>query len=189
MTSTIADLDPDVLKGTWVIDPAHTTLAFSARHAMVATVTGHFSDFAGSIELDPGDPAATRAEVTIKADSLESRSPDRDGHLKSDDFLAVEKYPELTFRSTRAAAGDSEGSYRLWGELTVRDVSREVELDVQFQGLVTDPWGKLRAGFEAETVISRKDWGLVWNVALEKGGVLVSDKVKLSLDIAAVKQA
>lgn len=188
MTSTIAGVDQDVLKGTWVIDPAHTTLAFSAKHAMVATVRGRFSDFEGTIELDPGDPAATRVEVTIKADSLDSRSPDRDGHLKSGDFLAVDKFPELTFRSTRAAAGEHEGSYKLWGDLTVRDVTREVELDVDFQGLVTDPWGKQRAGFEAEAVISRKDWGLVWNVALEKGGVLVGDKVKLTLDIAAVKQ-
>ena len=189
MTSTFTELDLDVLRGTWKIDTAHSSLAFSAKHAMVTNVRGHFSDYNGTITLDPDHPARTSAVVTINATSLDTGSPDRDGHLRSGDFLAVEKYPELTFRSTRAAAGDEEGSYKLWGELTIRDVSHEVELDIEFQGLATDPFGNLRAGFEGETVINRKDWGLVWNVPLDKGGLLVSEKVKLILDISAIKQA
>jgi polyisoprenoid-binding protein YceI len=188
MTSSVTELQPALLRGTWAIDPKHSTLAFSARHAMVATVRGRFSEFSGSITIDPDDPSKATAEVDIVAASLDSRTPDRDGHLKSPDFLDVERFPKLTFRSSRSAAGDEPGSYKLWGELTIRDITREVELDIEFQGVAADPFGQLRAGFEGQAVINRKDWGLVWNVALEKGGVLVGEKVKLSLDVSAIKQ-
>src|SRR6266542_4786728 len=119
MTSIFTSIDPEVLRGTWVIDPVHTSLAFSAKHAMVANVRGHFAEFSGTITLDPDDPSRTSAQVTINATSLDTGTPDRDAHLRSEDFLAVEKYPELTFRSTRAAAGDDENTYKLWGELTI----------------------------------------------------------------------
>ncbi|HEX8002253.1 MAG TPA: YceI family protein [Mycobacteriales bacterium] len=176
------------LTGTWDIDPSHSSLEFAAKHAMVTTVRGRFSAFTGTLYLDAADPSKSTAEVTIDVASLDSRSDQRDEHLRSGDFFDVANHPTITFKSTRAAAGKNDDEYRLWGDLTIRGVSREVELAITFTGSAQDPWGKLRAGFEGSTTVNRKDWGLTWNVALEAGGILVSDKVKLSLDIAAVKR-
>lgn len=180
-------LDRGTLTGTWALDPAHSRLGFSARHAMVATVRGSFGDFAGVLRLDAGDPARSTAEVTIQAASIDTGTPDRDAHLRSGDFLDVEEFTTLEFRSTGARTL-SESDYVLSGELTIRGATRPVELAVTHLGTSTDPFGNLRAGFEGETVISRKDFGLTWNVALETGGFLVSDKVKITLDISAIKQ-
>ncbi|HEV2889498.1 MAG TPA: YceI family protein [Frankiaceae bacterium] len=176
------------LTGTYDIDPSHSSLEFAAKHAMVTTVKGRFSDFSGVLYLDAADPSKSTAEVTINVDSLDTRSEQRDEHLRGDDFFDVANNPTITFKSTRAAAGKDEDEYRMWGDLTIRGVSREVELELTFTGSAQDPWGKQRAGFEGRTVVNRKDWGLTWNVALEAGGILVSDKVKLNLDIAAVKR-
>jgi polyisoprenoid-binding protein YceI len=176
------------LTGTWDLDPAHTRLGFAARHAMVATVRGSFGVFSGVISIDSADPTRSTAEVHIDAASLTTGNEQRDTHLRSPDFLDVEKYPELVFRSTRAEVVGA-GEFKLHGELTVRGQSHPVVLDLEFQGSSPDPFGNQRAGFEGRTTINRKDWGLTWNVAIEGGGILVGDKVKLELDVSAVKRA
>ena len=155
---------------------------------MVATVRGHFGVFSGEIHIDQADPTRSTAEVHIDASSLTTGNEQRDGHLKSPDFLDVEKYPELVFRSRSAEVVD-EDTYKLYGELTVRDQTHPVTLDLDFQGSSPDPFGNVRAGFEGRTTINRKDWGLTWNVAIEGGGILIGDKVKLELDVSAVKRA
>jgi polyisoprenoid-binding protein YceI len=175
------------LTGTWDLDPAHSRLGFAARHAMVATVRGSFGVFSGTIEIDHADPTRSSAEVHIDAASLATGNEQRDGHLRSPDFLDVEKYPELVFKSTRAEVVD-EDTYRLHGDLTVRGQSRPVTLELDFQGASPDPFGNQRAGFEGRATINRKDWGLTWNVAIEGGGILVGDKVKLELDVSAIKR-
>lgn len=173
--------------GEWQIDASHTTLAFSARHAMVTKVRGQFTDFSGSITLDGTSPENSAARATIKTASLNTNNADRDAHVQSADFLDVEKFPELTFVAT-AIKDKGDGAFTLAGDLTVKDVTRQVDIDVTFVGISQDPWGGTRVGFEAHTEISRKDFGLTWNVALETGGVLVSDKVRIDLDVEAVKQ-
>jgi polyisoprenoid-binding protein YceI len=186
--TTTATTGLEQLTGTYDIDPAHSGLEFAAKHAMVTTVRGRFSDFSGVLHLDGTDPSKSTAEVTIKVDSLDSRSGQRDEHLRSADFFDVATHPEITFRSTRAVIGKKDGEYRLLGDLTIKGVSREVELELLYTGSAQDPWGKTRVGFEGHTTLNRKDWGLSWNVALEAGGLLVSEKVRLNLDIAAVKR-
>jgi polyisoprenoid-binding protein YceI len=189
MTTSTTATTLEQLTGTYDIDPAHSSLEFAAKHAMVTTVRGRFSDFSGVLHIDGSDPSKSSAEVTVKVDSLDSRSEQRDTHLRSNDFFDVEKFPEITFKSTRAAAGKGDDEYRLWGNLTIKGVTREVELVLTFTGAAQDPWGGDRVGFEGHATLNRKDWGLSWNVALEAGGLLVSEKVKLNLDIAAVKRA
>lgn len=176
------------LTGTYDIDPAHSSLGFAAKHAMVTTVRGRFSDFTGVLNIDGVHPENSSAEVRIVVDSLDTRSEQRDTHLRSADFFHVDEHPEITFRSTRAARGKHDDEFVLWGDLTIKGVAREVELKLAFTGAAVDPWGKQRVGFEGETVVNRKQWGLNWNVALEAGGLLVSEKVRLTLDVAAVKR-
>ncbi len=171
--------------GTWVIDPSHTNIGFSARHAMVAKVRGQFNEFAGSLTLDGSDPAASSAQLTVETASIDTRNPDRDGHLKSADFLDVESFPTLTFTST-SVSGNGE-SFVVTGDITIHGVTKSVDVKFELLGVSTDPWGGVRIGFEGRTEISRKDFGLVWNTALETGGVLVGDTVKIELDVEAVK--
>ena len=173
--------------GTWTIDPTHTRLGFVARHAMVTKVRGSFTDFSGSLTLDGANPAASGAQVTVQMASVDSGTADRDAHLKSPDFFNVEAFPTMTFTST-AVKQDGE-EFVLIGDLTIKDVTRPVEIEVELDGIVTDPWGNTRAGFAGETEISRKDFGLTWNVPLDGGGVLVSDKIKIQLDVSATKSA
>ena len=173
--------------GTWTIDPTHTRLGFVARHAMVTKVRGSFTDFSGSLTLDGTNPAASGAQVTVQMASVDSGTADRDAHLKSPDFFNVEAFPTMTFTST-AVKQDGE-EFVLIGDLTIKDVTRPVEIEVELDGIVTDPWGNTRAGFAGETEISRKDFGLTWNVPLDGGGVLVSDKIKIQLDVSATKSA
>jgi polyisoprenoid-binding protein YceI len=175
------------LTGTWDLDPAHTRLGFAARHAMVATVRGEFQVFSGVIRIDAADPSRSSAEVEIDAASISTGNDQRDGHLKSPDFLDVENHPKIVFRSSRAEAVSDE-EYKLHGELEIRGEARPVVVDLEFQGSSLDPFGNTRAGFEGRTTINRKDWGLTWNVALEGGGILVSEKVKIELDVSAVKR-
>ena len=186
-TATALAPSTDQLTGTWDIDPSHSSLAWSARHAMVTTVRGRFGVFSGSIEI-PEDPTQATVAVSIDAASISSGSEDRDNHLRSPDFLDVENHPAITFVSTGVERihGDD---WKLRGDLTIAGVTRPVDLDVVFAGTNPDPFGNTRAGATATTTINRKDWNLVWNVAIEAGGVLVSDKVKLTLDIAAVKRS
>ncbi|MGH3328021.1 MAG: YceI family protein [Streptomycetales bacterium] len=174
--------------GEYQLDPAHTRIGFAARHAMVASVHGEFAEFSGTAWLDGDDPAKSRVELTIDAASIASGNADRDAHLRAPDFLDVERYPTLTFRSTGARLVD-EDSFVLTGDLTIRDVTRAVEVPFTLEGQATDPFGNARVGFSGQASINRKDWGLTWNVALESGGILVGDKIKLLFDVSLVRQS
>lgn len=175
------------LDGTYTIDPTHSRVGFSARHAMVTKVRGAFNEVEGSATTGP-DLQGAQVQVTMKADSIDTRQADRDGHLKSADFFDVETYPALTFRSTEVTAVDDD-TLRVTGDLTVKDVTRPITVDFEYAGSAQDPFGNIRVGFEGSTDISRKDFGLTWNAALETGGFLVSDKVNLEFEISAIKAA
>ncbi|MFE9309785.1 YceI family protein [Streptomyces sp. NPDC088353] len=189
-TAAPAAVNPDLaaLTGDYTIDPAHSTLGFVARHAMVTNVKGKFNDFTGSLHLDGTDPAASTASIDVKMDSIDTGSADRDGHLKSADFFKTEEFPQMTFRSTKAEAVGGD-DYRITGDLTILGVTKPLTIDLEFNGAAKDPFGNERVGFEGKAEILRSEWGLTWNAALETGGVLVSDKIKLNFDISAVKNA
>ena len=173
---------------TYVIDADHSTLGFTIRHAGIGKTRGQFDEFNGTIEVaDDSTPTGSTASATIKAASVNTRNNDRDNHLRSADFFDVETYPEWTFATTGVSG--SKESFTLTGDLTIHGVTKSVDLEVEFLGAATDPFGNGRAAFEASTVISRKDFGLTWNAALEAGGVLVGDKVTITLEIEAIKQA
>lgn len=174
--------------GTWTIDPTHTRLGFTARHAMVTKVRGAFTEFEGSLTLDGANVDNSAIALTAQMVSIDTGNADRDGHVKSADFFDVENYPTMTFASTSVKQTDDD-EFILAGDLTIKGVSRQVEIKVELDGIVTDPWGNTRAGFEGEAEISRKDFGLTWNVPLDGGGVLVSDKIKIQLDVSATKNA
>jgi polyisoprenoid-binding protein YceI len=176
----------DAYTGTWTIDPTHTRLGFVARHAMVTKVRGSFTDFSGTLTLDGTNPANSGATVTVQMASVDSGTADRDAHLKSADFFDVQTFPTMSFTSTGVKQTDDD-EFRLFGDLTIKGVTRPVEIEVELDGIVTDPFGNTRAGFEGETEISRKDYGLTWNVPLDAGGVLVSDKIKIQLDVSVTK--
>jgi polyisoprenoid-binding protein YceI len=176
------------LTGTWTLDPAHTRIGFVARHAMVTKVRGSFNEFAGTAVLDGANPARSRVEVTIDAASIDTRNSQRDEHLRSNDFLAMQEYPKLTFASTGVRQVD-DTTFEVTGDLTIKGVTNSVTIPFTFEGAATDPFGNKRAGFEGSVVINRKDYGVTWNAALEGGGVLVSDKVTLEFEVSAVKSA
>ncbi len=171
---------------TWQLDPAHTLVEFAAKHMMITRVKGRLTDVEGTIQINDADPSASSAEAVIKAASIDTRTEQRDTHLKSADFLDVEKFPLIRFKSTKVELL-GEDRYRITGDLTIRDVTKPVVLDVTHEGRSKDPWGGNRVGFSATTKIDRRDFGLVWNVALETGGVLVSNDIKISIDVEAVK--
>ncbi len=172
----------------WQIDPAHSQIQFAVRHMMISNVRGRFESFTGTVEFDEEQPTRSSVEVQIEAASINTRDPQRDGHLRSPDFLNADAYPYLTFRSKRIEQLDPTHG-RIVGDLTIRDVTREVVLDVEYSGQAKSPWGTTSAGFSATTTINRKDWGLTWNHALETGGVLVGDEVRISIELEVVKQA
>lgn len=174
------------LTGTWTIDPSHSRLGFVARHAMVTKVRGGFNSFSGAATLDAENPAASRADLTIEVASVDTRNAQRDEHLRANDFFDATTYPQIRFVSTSAERVDGD-DYRLHGDLTIKDVTKAVAVDFEFTGLATDPFGNERVGFEGRTVINRKDWGVSFNAPLEAGGVLVSEKVTLELDISAIR--
>ena len=188
--TTAAAVNPDLaaLTGDYTIDPAHTTLGFVARHAMVTNVKGTFQDFTGTLHLDGGDPSKSTATIDVVMDSIETGNADRDGHLKSADFFKTDEFPAMTFRTTKAEVlgGDD---YRITGDLTILGTTKQLSIDLEFNGAATDPFGNQRVGFEGKAEILRSEWGLTWNAALETGGVLVSDKIKLNFDISAIKNA
>lgn len=175
------------LNGTYTIDPSHSRIGFSARHAMVTKVRGAFNEVEGTATTG-ADLEGAQIEVTMQAASVDTRQADRDGHLRSADFFDVETYPTLTFRSTEVTAVDDD-TLRVTGDLTVKDVTRPVTVDFEYAGAAQDPFGNTRVGFEGATTISRKDFGLTWNAALETGGLLVSDKISLEFEISAIKSA
>ncbi|MEV4130953.1 YceI family protein [Dactylosporangium sp. NPDC049742] len=172
--------------GKFDIDPAHTRVSFVAKHLMVSKVRGGFTKATGTIVIAE-DPLESHVEVEIDAASIDTGVADRDGHLRSADFLDVEKWPALTFKSTRVT-GFSGGEFKLVGDLTIRDVTRQVELDVEFEGHAKSPWGQEVIGFSATTEIDREDFGITWNQALETGGVLVGKKVKIEIGAEGVRQ-
>ncbi|MFG3284256.1 YceI family protein [Streptomyces sp. NPDC048111] len=199
-TASTATLDPAApapvavdpalaaLSGTYTIDPAHSSIGFTVRHAMVTNVRGSFAEHEGTLTLDGADPAASSASIDVKIASVDTGIADRDAHLRSADFFDAEQFPLMTFRSTgaRALGGDT---YRITGDLTIKGVTRPLSIDLEFNGTATDPYGNQRVGFEGGAEILRSEWGLTWNAALETGGVMVSDKVKLTFDISAIKSA
>ncbi|OEJ41130.1 polyisoprenoid-binding protein [Streptomyces agglomeratus] len=188
-TATL-DVDPALaaLTGEYAIDPAHSSIGFTVRHAMVTNVRGSFADHEGTLTLNGSDPSRSAAAIDVRIASIDTGIGDRDGHLRSGDFFDVEQFPLMTFRSTSAEqlGGDD---YRIVGDLTIKDVTRPLAIDLEFNGSATDVYGNERVGFEGSTEILRSDWGLTWNAALETGGVMVSDKVKLTFDISAIKSA
>ncbi|MFJ3897660.1 YceI family protein [Streptomyces sp. NPDC090083] len=189
-TPAPAATTPDLaaLTGDYTIDPAHTTLGFTARHAMVTNVKGKFLDFSGTLHLDGADPAKSTASLDVKMDSIDTGSADRDGHLKSADFFKTDEFPSMTFRSTSAESlgGDD---YRITGDLEILGTTKPITIDLEFNGAAKDPFGNERVGFEGKAEILRSEFGLTWNAALETGGVLVSEKIKLNFDISAIKNA
>ncbi|MFJ3635434.1 YceI family protein [Streptomyces sp. NPDC090112] len=179
---TLADLT-----GDYVLDPAHTRIGFVARHAMVTKVRGAFHAFEGTARLDGADPARSTAQVVIKAESIDTGVEQRDQHLRTNDFLDAPNFPDITFHTTSVEPG-SDNEYRVTGDLTIKDTTRPVSIDFEYTGAATDPFGNRRVGLEGSVTISRKEFGVTWNAALEGGGVLVGDKVVLEFDISAIKQ-
>lgn len=173
--------------GTFDLDPAHTRIGFSARHMMVSKVRGQFGEFTGSITI-ADEPLASTAEAVIKTASIDTRNPDREQHLTGSDFLDVEKYPEMSFRSTRVTAHRGN-EFTVLGDLTIKDVTRPVELTLELEGVGNSPWGQQVLGFSLTGEIDREDFGMTWNVGLETGGVLVSKNVKLEIEGEAVRRA
>jgi polyisoprenoid-binding protein YceI len=180
--STVPDLT-----GDYELDPAHTRLGFVARHAMVTKVRGSFTSFAGKVHLDSADPTQSRAEVSIDVASINTNQEQRDGHLRTNDFFDADTYPQITFTSTGVEKVDDE-TYRLTGDLTIKDTTRSVTVEFEYGGTAKDPFGNTRVGFEGATEINRKDYGLTYNAALETGGILVGEKIKLEFDVSLVKQ-
>lgn len=172
---------------SWQIDPAHSEINFTVRHMMISNVRGSFEKFSGTVDFDEENPANSTVDVRIDAASINTREEKRDAHLRSPDFLDGKRYPTLTFKSTRVEPQDKTHA-RLYGDLTIKGISRPVVLDVEYAGMSKSPWGTTSAGFNATTRISRKDWGLEWNVALETGGWLVGDEIKIDLELELVKQ-
>ena len=189
---TNADFDPatavlDDIAGAYTLDPAHSRLGFSARHAMVATVRGHFTEFTGTAHVNTANPADSKVEVSIVANSISTGNEQRDGHLLSADFFETEQFPNITFTSTDVSRDGDD--WTITGDLSIKGVTKPISVPFEFTGSAQDPFGNTRIGFEGATTLLRKDWGLTWNAALETGGVLVSDKIKLQFDISAIKNA
>jgi polyisoprenoid-binding protein YceI len=172
---------------TWDIDAAHSTIEVSARHMMFTTVKGRFTDFTGTIVTHDADPTQSSVAVEIDASSITTGNEQRDNHLRTSDFLDVANHETIAFTSTRVEAKGNEG-LKVTGNLTMRGVTKEITLDAEFLGQGTNPWGKQVAGFSAQTTVNRKDWGVNWNAPLEAGGVLVSENLKVTIDIQAVKR-
>jgi polyisoprenoid-binding protein YceI len=186
MTNTETPIAQETITGDYTLDLAHTRIGFSARHAMVTKVRGQFNEFNGSAHLDTEHPANSKVDITIKVASIDTRNADRDAHLRTNDFLAMEEFPEITFRSTGVdQAGDNK--FDVTGDLTIRGVSKPVTINFELNGGTQDPWGNFRVGFDGNATINRKDWGVNWNAALEAGGVMVSDKINLEFEVEAVK--
>jgi polyisoprenoid-binding protein YceI len=190
MTTTDLERSADLAltSGTWKLDPAHTVLGFSAKHAMVSKVRGSFGVFDGELVLDGANPANSRARVVMDAASIVTGNEQRDGHLVSGDFLDVEKFPQLVFESSLVRQL-SDDEFEMVGNLTIKDVTRSLTIKAQLYGVSQDPWGVTKIGFEGTSSFSRKDFDLTWNVALDAGGVLVSDRVSITLDVEADRVA
>jgi polyisoprenoid-binding protein YceI len=186
MTATATGFQ--ALTGTYTLDTAHSRIGFVARHAMVTKVRGQFNEFEGSAVIDGENPEASSVAITLQVASVDTRNAQRDGHLRTNDFLDAETYPTIRFASTSVSyrGGDE---FVVTGDLTIKDVTKSISIPLEYQGSAKDPFGNDRIGFEGSVVINRKDWGVEWNAALETGGVLVSEKVTLEFEISAIKSA
>lgn len=171
---------------TWMLDPAHTGLEFGVKHLMISTVRGRFGEVEGTLILDESNPAASKIEVSIPVKSIDTRAEQRDAHLRSGDFFDAERFPTITFRGKRIE-GSITGEFRLVGDLTIRDITREITLDVKANGRGRDPWGNEKIAFEARGKLRRNDFGLTWNQTLETGGVLVGEEIRLTIDAQFLK--
>ena len=171
-----------LVKTTWAIDPTHSEVGFKVRHLMLSTVTGYFETFEATADTEGDDFTHADIQVSVDTASIRTKDPDRDAHLRSDDFFNAEQFPRMSFRST-----SFDGS-KLEGELTIRDITRKVSFDVEFNGVATDPYGQTKAGFEISGEINRKDFGLNWSAVTEAGNIVVSDKVKLVIDAQFIRQ-
>jgi polyisoprenoid-binding protein YceI len=178
----------DDVSGDYTVDVAHTRIGIRARHAMVTTVRGAFTDFTGEAQLRPADPPSSSVSLRIRTASIDTGNDDRDTHLRSADFLDVETYPEMVFTSTRVEQVD-EDVYSVTGDLTIKDLTQPVTVDFTLTGSALDPFGNMRVGFEGALAILRSDWGLTWNAALETGGWLVSDRIQIEFDVSAIRNA
>jgi polyisoprenoid-binding protein YceI len=177
---------PAQLTGTFVIDPTHSSIGFTARHAMVTKVRGTFEEFDGKAVLDATNPGQSTAEVTIQVASINTRQAQRDEHLRTNEFFDAPSFPEITFRSTGVEVR-GENEFALTGDLTIKGTTKPVTVEFEHTGVATDPYNNVRAGFEGKAVINRKDWGITWNAPLETGGVMVGEKITLEFDISAIK--
>lgn len=172
----------------WVVDPAHTEIHFKVKHLMITNVTGSFNDFKISTETEGEDFTKAKIEFTAEVNSISTGNPDRDKHLKSADFFDAANHPQIKFVATKYEAVDNDGSYELYGDLTIRGVTKNIKLDVEFGGIIKDPWNNTKAGFAINGKINRKDFGLVWNSLTETGGVVVSDEVKIACEVQLIEQ-
>jgi polyisoprenoid-binding protein YceI len=190
-TSTLPAPVPGALAGgsSWKIDPAHSHVEFAVRHLMISSVKGAFGDVQGTVWVDESDARMVLVDITIQVASIDTGQEQRDAHLRSSDFFDAARFPTITFRSRLVEGGHHDSRFSLVGDLTIRDVTREVVLDVSAEGRLIDPWGAERAGFSAQGKIDRTDFGLTWNQALETGGVLVSNEVKISIEVELIRQA
>ncbi|MEN7551250.1 YceI family protein [Rapidithrix thailandica] len=173
-------------KSTWIIDPAHSEIFFKVKHMMVSTVTGAFDQFTGAVETEQDNFEGANIQFKAETGSINTKNSQRDEHLKSDDFFNAEAYPELTFKSTSFEKNGED--YKLTGDLTIRDITRQVTLDVDFNGVVVDPYNQTKAGFELSGKINRKDFNLSWNAVTEAGSIVVSDQIRLALSVQLIKQ-
>ncbi|MGE5313696.1 MAG: YceI family protein [Acidobacteriota bacterium] len=174
---------------TWKVDPSHSEIEFKARHLMITNVTGKFRTFEGTVETEDDD--FTRSKISFWADvaSIDTGEPNRDAHLRSDDFFAASEHPKLTFTSTRIEKTDDPDRYQVWGTMSIRGISKEIRLDVESGGQIKDPWGNTRAGFEMTAKVNRKEFGLKWNAVTEAGGIVVSDEIRIHCAVEIVKEA
>jgi polyisoprenoid-binding protein YceI len=174
---------------TWVLDPTHSEVQFKVKHLMITNTTGTFGKYDVKVETEGEDFLTAKVSFTADADSVDTGNEQRDGHLKSADFFDAEKFPKIKFTATKYENVDDDGSYELYGDLTIRDLTKQVKLDVEFGGVIKDPWGNTRAGFTISGKINRKDFGLEWNLLTDGGGLVVGEEVRLHVTIELIKQA
>ncbi|MDP4173214.1 MAG: YceI family protein [Bacteroidota bacterium] len=184
VNSSIAD---ETKTATWALDPAHSRVQFSAKHMIISTVKGNFNSYGVNVHTEGDNFETADIEVIIDTSSIDTGAPDRDNHLRSDDFFNAEKYPQMKFKSTKLEKLDDE-SYKLYGDLTIRDITKPIELEVEYGGTVIDPWGNTRVGFSVNGSLDRFEYGLKWNALIETGGAVVGKTIKLSADIELIKQ-
>lgn len=172
----------------WVVDPFHSEVQFKVKHLMITTVTGSFSSFHASVQTEGEDFMKGKVEFTVDVSSISTNNTDRDNHLKSPEFFDIEKYPQIKFVTTDFETVDNDGSYELYGDLTIRDVTKRVKLDTEFGGVIQDAYGNTKAGFSIHGKINRKEFGLTWNAVTETGGIVVSDEVRIACEIQLIEQ-